>query len=873
MCRDLKLWRIGLTLLVSLVPAVSQGRGEAASHVQAAGELAGRILHKRAGEFTFKIIPTDKGRDVFEISSGGGKVVIGGNNGVSMAVGLNWYLNQYCYCHVSLGGRQLNLPDTLPAVKSGVKRVSPYRYRYFLNYCCFGYSLPWWDWSRWEELIDWMALNGVNMPLSVTGQEAVWQGVGRKLGLTDKQIEAFLAGPPYLPFGWMGCLDGWGGPLTQKWIDAHEALQKKILARQRGFGMTPVLQGFTGHVPAAIKDKFPQAKLHQIRWLEWRTNLLDPLDPLYARIAKIYMEEQGKRFGTDHLYAADTFIEMTPPSGDVKFLNSLSRAILDGMAKTDPKAVWVLQGWTFMNQKRFWTQKRIEAFLGAVPDDRMVVLDLFCERTPMWSRTKAFCGKPWVWCNIQNFGNVTFLGGGLDRIAQNSHAARSDPNSGRMVGLGFVNEGLGQNPVVYDLMFASAWGDGPVDVKKYLRDYARSRYGKSDPNTEAAWRALHETVYARTLRGRSPVDRVPTLRPMGSAPYSNTRLAAAWRGLLEVGDKFGQADTYRYDLVNVARQVLSNHAAELHRDVIEAYRAKDSKTFAAAGERFLQLIDDIDGLLATRKEFLLGRWLNDAKRWGDNDAERAKYEWNARRVLTLWGTGKVIRDYARKEWSGMLGGFYRKRWAMYFKALGDALDADKPFDAKAFGTRLLKWEADWASASETYPHHPRGRSLEVARRLWNKYAQAFKPVKPVKPDAISLTTGKPVTCSSALALYPARLANDGRARSTDFYWATDVAGGKEAWWRVDLVKPTTVSRVVVIGYYGDKRFYGFTVETSLDGKKWRMAADHRENKALSTARGYTCKFPAREVRYIRVTQTHNSANTGRHLVEVMAFEK
>ena len=79
----------------------------------------------------------------------------------------------------------------------------------------------------------------------------------------------------------MGCLDGWGGPLPQSWIDRHEELQKKILARQRELGMTPVLQGFTGHVPAAIGEKFPDAKLHQIRWIEWQTHLLDPLDPLF----------------------------------------------------------------------------------------------------------------------------------------------------------------------------------------------------------------------------------------------------------------------------------------------------------------------------------------------------------------------------------------------------------------------------------------------------------------------------------------------------------------------------------------------------------------------------------------------------------------
>ena len=150
----------------------------------------------------------------------------------------------------------------------------------------------------------------------------------------------------------------------------------------------------------------------------------------------------------------------------------------------------------------------------------------------------------------------------------------------------------------------------------------------------------------------------------------------------------------------------------------------------------------------------------------------------------------------------------------------------------------------------------------------------YKDMQP-KPNAPSLTTGKPVSCSFALGPHPAHLANDGHSDSTDAYWATDVTKQKDknAWWQVDLVKPTTVGRVVVVAYYGDKRFYGFTVETSLDGKTWQMAADRRDNKAPSTAKGTTCRFAPRKVRYIRITQTHNSANTGRHLVEVMAYEK
>jgi hypothetical protein len=155
----------------------------------------------------------------------------------------------------------------------------------------------------------------------------------------------------------------------------------------------------------------------------------------------------------------------------------------------------------------------------------------------------------------------------------------------------------------------------------------------------------------------------------------------------------------------------------------------------------------------------------------------------------------------------------------------------------------------------------------VARKLWQKYEKAFEP------DMISLTTGKPVTCSHALPPYPAHLANDGWSRNTDQFWATDVSQDKAAWWQVDLEEPTTVGRVVVVGYYGDQRYYGFTVQTSLDGKTWTMVADQLDNEELSTVEGYICPFDPRPTRYIRVTQPHNSANTGRHLVEVAAYAK
>jgi len=39
------------------------------------------------------------------------------------------------------------------------------------------YSFAWWNWTQWEQAIDWMAMNGINLPLAFTAGEAIWQKV------------------------------------------------------------------------------------------------------------------------------------------------------------------------------------------------------------------------------------------------------------------------------------------------------------------------------------------------------------------------------------------------------------------------------------------------------------------------------------------------------------------------------------------------------------------------------------------------------------------------------------------------------------------------------------------------------------------------
>jgi alpha-N-acetylglucosaminidase len=576
--------RIAAVAGVLIATAASRAHADADTSrpVEAAHGVLRRVIPAQADHFTLAAIPADHSRDVFEVEAAGGRVTVRGSSGVAIASGAYWYLQNVCHADISWCGDQLHLPDPLPPLSPTVRKVSPYPYRYFFNYCAFSYTLAWWDWPRWERMIDWMALHGINMPLAVTGQEAVWQGVGRSLGLTESEMDRFLAGPAFLPFGWMGCLDAWGGPLPQSWIDAHRDLQCKILARERALGMTPVLQGFTGHVPEALKTRFPQARFRQLpSWAGFPgTWFIDPLDPLFRRVGKAFVEEQTRLFGTDHLYASDTFIEMSPPSSDPAFLADMGRAVFDAMRDADPAATWVMQGWLFVNNPSFWKPPQARALLTSVPDDRLLVLDLMCESDPAWRKTESFHGNPWVFCIIQTFGDTVSLHGGLPQTAAHLKEAIAESEPGRLRGLGHIMEGLGCNPVMHDFLCDMTWETAVPDVDTWLRSYVERRYGRRHPQADAAWSLLARSVYTATGPTGSVLTDRPSLQARATGPQ--VPVARAWGALLEAADALGETDTYRFDLVNVARQALGGLAGPIVADALAAYHDHNRAALAVA---------------------------------------------------------------------------------------------------------------------------------------------------------------------------------------------------------------------------------------------------------------------------------------------------
>src|SRR5947207_5763774 len=75
------------------------------------------------------------------------------------------------------GSRLTQLPPTIPPVGKNISRqaVVPWRYHFntgipsslrdCLDLVTFSYTTVWWTWEDWENMLDWMALHGINFPL------------------------------------------------------------------------------------------------------------------------------------------------------------------------------------------------------------------------------------------------------------------------------------------------------------------------------------------------------------------------------------------------------------------------------------------------------------------------------------------------------------------------------------------------------------------------------------------------------------------------------------------------------------------------------------------------------------------------------------
>jgi alpha-N-acetylglucosaminidase len=697
---------------------------------KAAGDVITRLIPKQASEFVLEKIPASEGKDVFEIEGKNGKIVIRGNNAISLSSGFHWYLKHVARCQVSWNGDQLNLPSPLPTPKKTIHRTSQTKYGFYFNYCTFNYTMAWWDWDRWEREIDYMALCGINMPLAIVGSEALWMNFLQRFGYSKKEAKEFIAGPGYTAWWLMGNLEGRGGPVTDEWIAQQAALQHKILGRMRELGMRPVLPGFIGLVPTTLAKKNNVKTLPQGNWAggHLRPHVLHPDDPQFAVMAQAWYEELDKLYGKTDCFAGDLFHEGGKTHG--LDLGDVAAKVQKPMLEYNPNAIWTLQAWGANPRKNL---------LKPLHKKNTLVIDLCCEFWRHWQNNQGFYNTPWVFSTIIMYGGNVGFHGRLESISENLNAAMKSKYP--PVGLGATWESIEVNPVVMDYLWDMKWRNHCPPPEEWVQDYAVRRYGHDSPQIRKAWKKLVQSAYGSYPGLRRPQESLlcamPSLKVRKASPYAATckiqydpkELRDALALLLSAADTCGTQRTYQFDVVDVARQFVANTGQILYSDMIEAYHQKDQARFEKTSSAFLTLLDDQDRLLSCEPMYMLGTWLHQARKVAPTPEQADQNERNARWLITTWTPQKSgLNNYAWREWGGLMKNYYKPRWQYFIDDLKLRLNGKNPKridfypSAKTWCLKTL--------TEDNYPQTPQGDPVATAKEMLKKYGPVLDLASP-----------------------------------------------------------------------------------------------------------------------------------------------
>lgn len=695
-----------------------------------------RLLPRHQAQFTLVALE-GQGADRFEISGTPGHIVVAGTSPATLLTGVETYLEQVAHTSFGWPGDSVDrLPATLPAPPSPIDRTSKVPDRFALNDVDDGYSDAYLDWPGWEHKLDLLALHGINEVFMPIGTEEVYRRTFREFGYDDAQIRAWIPAAGHQPWWLLQNMSTFDGPMSTTQFARRTELAKKIVARLRELGMTAVMPGYFGTVPAGFAER--HAGVHVVPQGEWvgftRPDWLDPRDPMYGRVAAAFYHHQRELFGDSMLYKMDLLHE-GGRAGDVP-VDEAARHVMQALQTAHPEARWVILG---------WQHNPPTAVIDAVDPHRLLIVDGLSDRYDGLDRERDWHGVPYAFGAISNFGGHTTLGANTGVWLSRFPAWHDKPGSA-LRGIAYMPEGTGTDPAAFALFAALAWQPLPGEPAPWFADYATYRYGGFDAHASAAWRALADTAY--TMPSNDWSEAQDSL--FNARPDLAVRTAAHWSPetmrydaahfdqavceLLQVAPALRQTSAYRYDLVDVTRQALANQARVLLPQIGAAYGAKDVTRFRALTGQWMDDMTMLDRLLATEPHFLLGHWLSSARHAAGNDAEAAQLEYDQRSLITSWGDRSGadrggLHDYANRELSGLVSGLYAPRWQRYFDSLAKAMaDGTPPAPIDWFAM-----EQAWAHARDAQRTTPQGDAWQLA----NESAQRIRicPAKAATADS------------------------------------------------------------------------------------------------------------------------------------------
>jgi alpha-N-acetylglucosaminidase len=240
------------------------------------------------------------------------------------------------------------------------------------------------------------------------------------------------------------------------------------------------------------------------------------------------------------------------------------------------------------------------------------------------------------------------------------------------------------------------------------------------------------------------VGRIPSLTLQTFQSCNASSIVEAWRWLLAAAEAnpalISSVSSFRYDLVDVGRQVLMDLFPQMYSPLVSACSGNHSRGSGSwggtpcalamlntSGPMILELATDFDRLLRTETHFgnRLAEWIASARAFGGTDsAEQDWLEWNARMQVTLWGSpAPALYDYASKQWSGLVAGYHVPQWRHFLQRMGRAAASSSENPYAAVQAEIVEMAEAWVASTQPVEGVSGESPLEVGKALFSKYCK------------------------------------------------------------------------------------------------------------------------------------------------------
>jgi len=205
--------------------------------------------------------------------------------------------------------------------------------------------------------------------------------------------------------------------------------------------------------------------------------------------------------------------------------------------------------------------------------------------------------------------------------------------------------------------------------------------------------------------------------------YNPTVIHVAWRDFVRTGSYLANVSKFTYDLVDITRQAMSDLALIHYLNMSNYYNNNDMDGVYDEGQTILELINDMDDILNTHVNWMLGPWIAAAREHSNDTSQQNLWEFNARNQITLWGPQGQISDYASKMWGGLVRSYYWPRWKMFIDMLYESMEnGHTEWNETIYIDRVFnEFELPWQYSLETFPVEPLNNTIEVACQLYLKW--------------------------------------------------------------------------------------------------------------------------------------------------------